>query len=138
MSIPIIQSLQKKNRINIFLLSFCFALLSMYPIFRNFYYSNGLLTYERQRAVIEKRSEFYNPWQYRVLCPYTVEVLLRVYNKTNDKVYPVEKKLHFDIQSTSGTSAETDQFVKLMQTPGAIKYMLLFGKTMVDICAYMT
>jgi len=107
-------------------LSFCFALLSMYPIYRNFYYSNGLLTYERDRAVIEKRSEFYNPWQYRVLCPYTVEGMLWVYNRTVDKIFPIEQKLHFSIQSTSGTTEETDKFVKLMQTPGVIKYMLLF------------
>ncbi|UAY51302.1 hypothetical protein [Ferruginibacter albus] len=98
----------------------------MYPIYHNFYYSNGLLTYERHRAVIEKRSEFYNPWQYRVLCPYTIEGMLWVYNHTVDKVYPVEQKIHFNIQSTSGTNEETEEFIKLMQTPGAIKYMILF------------
>jgi hypothetical protein len=126
MSIPTIPSLQKNNRKASLLLAFCFALLSVYPIYRNFYYSNGLLTYERHRAVIEKRSEFYNPWQYRVLCPYTIEGLLWVYNHTIDKIYPIEQKLHFSIESTSGTGAETDQFVKLLQTPGAMKYMILF------------
>ena len=85
-----------------------------------------MLTYERQRAVIEKRSEFYNPWQYRILCPFTIEGMKWVYDRTIDKVYPVEKKLHFNIESTSGTNEETDQFVKLMQTPGAVKYMILF------------
>jgi hypothetical protein len=98
----------------------------VYPIYRNFYYSNGLLTYERHKAVIEKRSEFYNPWQYRVLCPYSIEALLQLYNITIDKVYPIEEKLHFSIQNTSGTTDETDQFVKLMQTPGAMKYMIIF------------
>ncbi len=126
MSTHITQSLQKNKRRGKWLLAFCFALLSVYPIYRNFYYSNGLLTYERHRAVIEKRSEFYNPWQYRVLCPYMVEGLLWVYNHTIDKVYPIEEKLHFSIESTSGTGAETDQFVKLLQTPGAMKYMILF------------
>lgn len=121
-----IPSSQKNNRIATWFLCLCFAILSVYPVYRNFYYSNGLLTYERHRAVIEKRSEYYNPWQYRILCPYTIEGLLRLYNATVDKVYPVEEKFHFAIQSTSGTTDETDKFVKLMQTPGAIKYMIIF------------
>jgi hypothetical protein len=118
--------LQKSNRINKWFLCFCFALLSVYPIYRNFYYSNGLLTYERHRAVIEKRSEFYNPWQYRVLCPYTIEAFLWVYNHTVDKVYPIEDKIHINIQSNSGITDETDQLMKLLHTPGAMKYMVIF------------
>ncbi len=117
---------QKKRQMNKWFILICFALLSVYPIYSNFYYSNGLLTYERHRAVIEKRSEFYNPWQYRVLCPYLVEAGLWVYNHTLDKVFPIEQKFNFNIESTSGTSAETDTFVQLMQTPGAVKYMLIF------------
>ena len=104
----------------------CLAILSVFPIYRNFYYSNGLQTYERHRAVIEQRSEFYNPWQYRILCPYIVEGMMWVYNNTVDKIYPIEQKMNFSIQSTSGTTDETDQFVKLMRTPGAMKYMIIF------------
>jgi len=126
MSIHTIHSLPKNNRIAKWFIAICFALLSTVPIYRNFYYSNGLLTYERHRAVIEGRSEFYNPWQYRVLCPYTIEALLWVYNHTVDKVYPIEEKLHVNIESNTGTTNETDQFVKLMQTPGAMKYMIIF------------
>ena len=123
---PTTPLLQKNKRIGTWFLCFCFALLSVVPIYRNFYYSNGLLTYERHRAVIEKRSEFYNPWQYRVLCPYIVESLLTVYNNTVDKVYPIEEKFHFTIENTTGATDETDKFVKLMQTPGAMKYMIIF------------
>jgi len=123
---PITQSLQKNNRIGSLFLCICLSILSVYPIYRNFYYSNGLLTYERHKAVIEKRSEYYNPWQYRILCPYSIEALLWVYNLTVDKIYPIEEKLNFSIQNTTGTTDETDQFVKLMQTPGAMKYMIIF------------
>lgn len=126
MSIHTIHSLPKNNRIAKWFIAICFALLSTVPIYRNFYYSNGLLTYERHRAVIEGRSEFYNPWQYRVLCPYTIEALLWVYNHTVDKIYPIEEKIHVNIESNTGTTNETDQFVKLMQTPGAMKYMIIF------------
>lgn len=123
---PTTHSLPKSNRIAKWFIAICFAILATVPIYRNFYYSNGLLTYERHRAVIEGRSEFYNPWQYRVLCPYTIEALLWVYNHTVDKVFAIEDKIHVNIESNTGTTNETDQFVKLMQTPGAMKYMIIF------------
>lgn len=123
---PTTPSLHKNNRIAKWFIAICFALLATVPIYRNFYYSNGLLTYERHRAVIEGRSEFYNPWQYRVLCPYTIEGLLWVYNHSIDKVFAIEEKFHVNIESNTGTTNETDQFVKLMQTPGAMKYMIIF------------
>ncbi len=104
----------------------CFAIMSIYPVYRNFYYSNGIKTYERHRAVIEGRSEYYNPWQYRILSPYIVEGLLWVYNITVDKIYPVEQKVRFSIADTSGQNEETGEFVRLMQTPGAMKYMIIF------------
>jgi hypothetical protein len=126
MSIHTTPLLQKNNRISAWFLCLCFALLSVFPIYRNFYYSNGLLTYERHRAVIEKRSEYYNPWQYRILCPYAIEGLLTVYNATIDKIYPIEEKFNFSIETTTGTTAETDEFIKLLKTPGAMKYMLIF------------
>ncbi len=126
MSTPITHSLHKNNRIAKWFIAICFALLATVPIYRNFYYSNGLLTYERHRAVIEGRSEFYNPWQYRVLCPYAIEGILWVYNHTVDKLFPIEQKVNIKIESNTGTTNETDQFVKLMQTPGAMKYMIIF------------
>ncbi len=125
MSIRITQSLHK-NKINRYFLLLCFAILSVYPIYRNFYYSNGIKTYERHIAVLEGRSEFYNPWQYRILCPYTVEAFMWMYNHTIDKVYPIEQKIHFNIENTSGINEETSEFIKLMQTPGAMKYMIIF------------
>ncbi len=126
MSIPITQSLQRKSKPATWFICFCLALLSVYPVYRNFYYSNGIKTYERHQAVLEKRSEFYNPWQYRVLAPAIVEGMLWIYNNTIDRIYPIEEKLNFSIANTSGTNAETDEFVRLMQTPGAMKYMIVF------------
>ncbi len=116
----------KKDRTRILFLSFCFALLSMYPVYRNFYYSNGLLTYERHVAVIQGRSEFYNPWQYRILSPLAIEGIMWIYNNTIDKIFPIEEKVKFNIESTSGTSSGTDEFVHLMRTKGVMKYMIIF------------
>jgi hypothetical protein len=126
MSIHTIPSSPKNHKISRWLLLFMFALLSVYPIYRNFYYSNGLKTYERHMALLEGRSEFYNPWQYRVFSPYMVEGVMWLYNNTVDKIYPIEEKIHFNIENTSGVNEETDMFIKLMQTKGAMKYMVVF------------
>jgi hypothetical protein len=49
-----------------------------------------------------------------------------VYNNTIDKIFPIEEKLHVNIESDSGTSAGTDELVKLTHTKGVMKYMLIF------------
>lgn len=123
---PTIPLWPKKTKGRRLFICFCFALLSVLPIYRSFYYSNGLLTYERQKALIAGHSEFFNPWQYRVLCLFTIEGIVWAYDHTVDKVFPIENKFHFSIQNTSGTNLETDKFVSLMQTPGVMKYMLIF------------
>ena len=122
----IIPLLHKNKRLSKCFLLFCFAFLSILPIYRNFYYSNGLLTYERHRAVIEKRSEYYNPWQYRVLCPYIIESVITIYNATINKIFPLDKKVNLSIENNTGTTNETDQFLKLLQIPGTIQYMIIF------------
>ncbi|MEJ7735780.1 MAG: hypothetical protein WKF97_00020 [Chitinophagaceae bacterium] len=122
----IIQLLQRNRKSKIFFLGFCFALLSLFPIFRNFYYSNGILTYERHIAILEKRSEFYNPWQYRILCPGIVEGMMWVYNNTIDKIYPIEQKFAYTFNATSAPTEETLKFFKLLNTKGAIKYLIIF------------
>jgi hypothetical protein len=122
----ITQLLQKNRRFKLFFIFICFSLLSIYPIFRNFYYGNGILTYQRHIAFLEKRSEFYNPWQYRVLCPCIIEGMLWTYDHTVDKVFPIEEKLHFKVESTTGTTAVTENLSELVQKKGAIKYMIVF------------
>lgn len=124
---PTTRLLPEKSKGRTAFICLCFAILSVLPIYRSFYYSNGLLTYERHKALIAGQSEFFNPWQYRVLCPFTIEGIMWVYNHTIDKVFPIEDKIHFSIQDTSGTEAQTDTFVELMETPGVMKYILIFS-----------
>ena len=122
----ITQLLEKNRKTKIIFLVFCFSLLSFYPIFRNFYYANGILTYERHIAFLEKRSEFYNPWQYRILCPMMVEGLIWTYDHTLDRIFPLEEKVHFKVNSTTGTTDITDQFLQLTQNKEAFKYIMMF------------
>jgi hypothetical protein len=122
----ITQLLRQRTKRKIVFLVFCFSLLSAYPVFRNFYYSNAALTYERHQAMLEKRSEYYNPWQYRILCTYLIEGTMWLYNHTVDKIYPVEEKFSFQYNQTSEPTEETKMFLKMVEKPGAIKYFIVF------------
>jgi len=118
--------LQKNRRSKIIFLAFCFSLLSFFPVFRSFYYGNGIGTYKNHIAWLENRSDYYNPWQYRVLCPMIVEAMKWTYDHTIDKIYPVEEKVHISIHSTTGSSEATHQLMEITKTPGALKYMIVF------------
>lgn len=118
--------LHKNRRQKILFIVFCFSLLSLYPIYKNFYNGEAVTTYKRHIALIEGRSEYYNPWQYRMLCPVIIEGMMWVYNHTIDKIYPVEEKFHFQFTQTSEPTPETKEFFELLQTKGALKYMIVF------------
>lgn len=122
----IIQLLHKNRKQKILFIVFCFALLSLYPIYKNFYNGEAVTTYKRHIALIEGRSEYYNPWQYRMLCPVIIEGMIWGYNHTIDKIYPVEEKFHFQFTQTSEPTPETKEFFELLQTKGALKYMIVF------------
>lgn len=126
MFIHITQLLQKNSKSKLFFIAFCFSLLSLYPIYKNFYNGAAVTTYERHKALIEGKSEYYNPWQYRMLCPIIIEGLMWGYNHTIDKIYPIEEKLTLKFQQTSEPNPETKQFFELVQQKGALKYMIVF------------
>ena len=122
----IIQSLRKKSKTKLLAAFFFVLLLSVYPIYKNFYNGAAVTTYERHIALIQGKSEYYNPWQYRMLCPMIIEGLMFVYDHTVDKIYPVEEKFHFAYNQTSEPNPETKQFLELLQTKGALKYLIVF------------
>jgi hypothetical protein len=122
----IIQLLRKKSNKEILLAVFFVLLLSVYPIYKNFYNGAAVTTYERHMALIKGQSQYYNPWQYRMLCPAIIEGLMYIYNHTVDKIYPVEEKFNFQYNQTSEPNPETKQFLDLLQTKGALKYLIVF------------
>ncbi|MFT3846794.1 MAG: hypothetical protein QM725_17165 [Lacibacter sp.] len=122
----ITQLLQKNRNRKLVFIVFCFSLLSLYPIYKNFYNGEAVTTYKRHIALIEGRSEYYNPWQYRMLCPVIIEGMMWTYNHTVDKIYPVEEKFRFQFTQTSEPTPETKEFFELLQTKGALKYLIVF------------
>jgi hypothetical protein len=123
---PIIQLLQRNCKRKLLFIAFCFSLLSLYPIYKNFYNGAAVSTYERHIALVEGKSEYFNPWQYRMLCPLLIEGMMWGYNHTIDKIYPIEEKFHFNFEQTSEPTAETKKIIELLQTKNAIKYMIVF------------
>ena len=126
MSTRTIPLLHKKSKWQILFLCFCFTLLSVYPIYKNFYNGRAVTTYERHIALVEGRSEYFNPWQYRMLCPLIIEGLVWVYDHTIEKVYSFDEKFKYQFTATSEPTPETKEFLELLQTKGAIKYMIVF------------
>jgi hypothetical protein len=55
-------------------------LLSLFPVYRNYHYGYGQEQIKRHKEFLEGRSMFFNPWQYRVLCPLVSEGIYRTGN----------------------------------------------------------
>lgn len=123
---PITQLWRQNSKAKILFFALCFSLLSLYPIYKNFYNGAAVTTYERHIALIEGRAEYYNPWQYRMLCPVLIEGFMWLYNHTIDVIYPIEQKINLSFTQTSVPTPETEQFFTLLKTKGALKYMIVF------------
>lgn len=65
------------------------ALMAVYPIYRNAEYGLAFTQYGRQVAFFEGNIEFYNPWQYRILCPLICEGMYWAYTYTVDQLIPL-------------------------------------------------
>jgi hypothetical protein len=118
--------LQKNKGRKVIFLLISFFFLSAYPIYKNYINGEAIATYELYRGVIEKRSKFYNPWQYRILCPLLIEGVKQVYDHTIDQIVPIEKIAHFKFRETSGFTSETEKFIHQLNNPDTLKYILIF------------
>ena len=105
---------------------FCLTILSFYPIYTNFYYGRAEETYQRHIDFLNEQSQFYNPWQYRVLAPLIIEGLYKVYNVTVDKIYPIEEKFQLQLSDSTRPKEETKEFLQLFQEEGFVKYLIVF------------
>lgn len=108
------------------LLIICFFFLSAYPIYKNYLNGEAVATYGLYKRIIEKNSKFYNPWQYRILCPLIIEGIKRGYDHSIDKIFPVQKIVHFHFKPTSGFAPETEEFIQQVNNPEIIKYIFIF------------
>lgn len=66
------------------------VLLSFFPIYRNIYYGLGKEQLKRHEQFMKGESLYFNPWQYRVLCPWIVEAGYQLLSVT---IKPVIEKV---------------------------------------------
>src|ERR1700754_1997770 len=72
------------------ILIFLLCWMASYSIYTSYYKAYAVEQYERYRAHIAGNSMFFNPWQYRVLCPVLIEGIYEVFDATVYKVVPVK------------------------------------------------
>lgn len=108
----------------VFVLSF--LALAWYPIYKNIYYGRANLQIERHKDFLAKKSEFYNPWQYRIFSPFLVEGTLSIYNATVDKVWPVEEIVDLRMPSSINPKDLTAELLNSLSENGNLKYFLIF------------
>lgn len=126
MFIPITPLLRQNKKKKLLFLIVSFFFLSAFPIYKNYVNGEAITTYEIFRGIIEKKAKFYNPWQYRILCPLLIEVTKKTYDHTIDRILPIEKVIHFKFDETSGFTPETQRFIHELNDPQTVKYLIIF------------
>jgi len=107
-------------------LIFCLLILSVYPVYRNYYYGLAIHQYERHVDFLNVDMQFHNPWQYRILSPLTAELLKRIYDNTIDKIVPIEK---FQLKKPEGFNPKdkTSEILDNISNPDYVKYNMIYS-----------
>ena len=100
--------------------------MAFYPIYSSYYKANAVDHYRRHMEHLRGNSMFFNPWQYRILCPEIIEGLYWVADHT---VFAVVEIKGIDL-NLPGDQADkntvTQELVKQLKNPEFIKYTLIF------------
>lgn len=108
-------------------LGICLLFLSFYPIYANYYRGLAVEHYNRHKNLIAGKSWFFNPWQYRILCPFMVEGMYQLYQASVDRVFHLEQYVKpAPVGDSSGKNEKTQQLLADMQNPDFIKYTAIF------------
>ncbi len=100
--------------------------MSLYPIYNSYYKANGVEHYERHLDHIAGKSMFFNPWQYRVLCPWIIEGLYWVADNT---IFAVIEIKGLDVATPGEETEKNERTVKLisgLKNAEFVKYTLVF------------
>jgi hypothetical protein len=100
--------------------------MAAYPIYSSFYKAYGVDQYRRHLMHIQANSMFFNPWQYRILCPLIVEGL---YWTADHTVYKLVEIKGIDLGlpgDQSDKNPATQNLIESLKNPEFIKYTLVF------------
>jgi hypothetical protein len=105
----------------------CLLFMSFYPIYSNYYRGLAVEHYGRHKGVIAGKSWFFNPWQYRILCPFMVEGMYQLYHVTIDQVFHLEQYIKpAPVGEKDDKNAKTQKLLEDMQNPDFVKYTAMF------------
>jgi hypothetical protein len=100
--------------------------MAFYPIYCSYYKANAVDHYRRHQEHLKGNSMFFNPWQYRVLCPEIIEGLYWVADHT---VFAIVEIKGLDL-GLPGDNADKNQVTQILiqslKDPQFIKYTLVF------------
>lgn len=112
--------------LRIFLLVIVVGWMAAYPIYTSYYKANAVEQYERFQAHMAGNSMFFNPWQYRILCPLLIEGIYQTLDHTLFRVIEI-KGIHLSLPGdNSDKNNVTQKLVKLLADPQFVKYTLVF------------
>jgi len=126
MFIPITQSNLKSKLVSRLVMVLVVCWMAIYPIYTNYYKGLAIEQYERFLDFKAGKSMFYNPWQYRILCPLLIEGTYQVLDNSFFMLFSFQKTT-VELPGSTGDKNETVQkLVRLSQEPKFIKYTIVF------------
>jgi hypothetical protein len=103
-----------------------FSWMATYSIYTAFYRAKAVDTYTRFLDHRAGRSMFFNPWQYRVLCPVLVEGLYQAMDHTVFSIFPVHG-IVLNLQGNiSDKNENTLQLMNQLRDPEFVKHTIVF------------
>lgn len=100
--------------------------MAVYPIYCSYYKANAVDHYRRHLAHVAGNSMFFNPWQYRVLCPLMIEGTYWVFDHTVFALVPV-KGIDLGLPGDKGDKNEVTRIlIDNLKDPEFIKYTVVF------------
>jgi hypothetical protein len=100
--------------------------MAFYPIYCSYYKANAVDHYRRHMEHVKGNSMFFNPWQYRILCPEIIEGLYWIADHTIFAVVEI-KGINLNLPGDqSDKNQVTQELVKQLKNPEFIKYTIIF------------
>lgn len=116
----------KRNWAQFTVILFMLGWMAFYPVYCSYYKANGVDHYRRHIAHINGNSMFFNPWQYRILCPLVIEGMYWVADHTVFEVVEING-IDLGIPANSGDKNNvTAILINSLKNPEFVKYTIVF------------
>jgi len=119
-------SLFESRTVRILFLTISLCWMSFYPIYRNYYNGLGIEQYERHKNFLAHNSMFFNPWQYRILCPMLIEGSYWLADNTIYRLVDLGTASIKTPDNSGEKNIVTQKLVAQSGNPEFIKYNIIF------------